>query len=165
MWFNCHYSIEKKPLGTVGPLTLINDLPENFLVVNGDLLTDLNYKEFYKWHIKKGNDITIGTFRLNTKIPSGILKYDDKWNVIEFKEKPIEKHFISMGIYALNRKLIKSLPKNEPYGFDQLITDALEKDLKIKAYLHKSFWFDIGRDEDYKKANEYYQNNHNFFNV
>ena len=159
------YSIEKKPLGTVGPLTLIDDLPEHFLVMNGDLLTDLNYREFYNWHIDNDCDITVGTFKRQTKINIGVLKYNDNFEIYEFKEKPINFHNISMGIYVLNKKVIDILPKNEPYGFDQLIKHAIQKNLKIKAYLHTSFWLDIGQDDDYQMANKYYKENRHIFNI
>ena len=159
------YSIEEKPLGTVGPLTLIDDLPEHFLVMNGDLLTDLNYRVFYNWHIDNDCDITVGTFKMQNKINIGVLKYNEIFEIYEFKEKPINFYNVSMGIYVLNKKVIDALPKNEPYGFDQLIKRAIQKNLKIKAYPHTSFWLDIGRDDDYQKANKYYKENSDIFNI
>ena len=159
------YSLEKKSLGTVGPLTLIEDLPENFLVMNGDLLTDLNYKEFYKWHIDNESDITVGTFRRKTKLDFGVIKYSENLDIYDFKEKPIDFYNVSMGIYVIKKHIIESLPKNEPCGFDQLIKEAINSKLKIKAYPHSSFWLDIGQDDDYQKANEYYMKNKNIFNT
>lgn len=159
------YSLEQKPLGTAGPLTLIDDLPDDFLVMNGDLLTDLNYKEFYKWHIDNESDITVGTFRRKTKLDFGVIKYNENFDINDFNEKPIDFYNVSMGIYVLNKKIIEFLPKNEPYGFDQLITEAIHRKLKVKAYPHSSFWLDIGQDKDYQKANEYYKKNKNIFNI
>ncbi len=153
------YSLEKKMLGTVGPLTLITDLPENFLVMNGDLLTDFNFKQFFNWHIKNKNDISVATFRRMSQNDSGVLKYDKNQNIYEFLEKPIVYNDISMGIYVLNKKVIDPLPKNEPFGFDQLIIRGIDQKLKLKAYPHDSYWLDIGRNDDYQKANEFYINN------
>ncbi|MFX0141655.1 MAG: sugar phosphate nucleotidyltransferase, partial [Candidatus Hodarchaeota archaeon] len=141
------------------PLTLINDLPENFLVMNGDLLTDFNFNKFIHWHIDNNNDISVGTFRRMTKNDSGVLHYDDNQNIYDFVEKPVVYNDISMGIYALKKEIIDPLPKNEFFGFDQLIIDAIKKKLKIKAYPHNSYWLDIGCNDDYEKANEYYINN------
>ena len=161
-----NYSFEKKPLDTVGPLTLINDLPETFLVMNGDLLTDLNFNEFFNWHKKHNNDISVATFKRMTQNDSGVLSYDDQHNIIDFKEKPIEYHNVSMGIYVLNKFIIDSLPKNESIGFDRLIIDAINNKLKIKAYPHDSYWLDIGCTDDYKKANEYFlKNREQFFGL
>lgn len=157
------YSLEKKSLGTVGPLTLIDDLPETFLVMNGDLLTDLNFKDFYEWHKKNNNDISVATFKRMTQNDSGVLYYDDDFNIYDFKEKPIEYHYISMGIYILNKTVIEPLNKNEKVGFDQLIKAAINNKLKTKAYLHDSYWLDIGCDSDYKKANEYFIKNRRQF--
>lgn len=153
------YSLEKKPLGTVGPLTLIKDLPDDFLVMNGDLLTDFNFKHLYNWHIENQNDISVGTFKRMSQNDSGVIKYDDKQNIYEFKEKPVVYNNISMGIYVLNKKVIDPLPYNEPYGFDQLIINSIKGKLKVKAYPHDSYWLDIGCNDDYKKANDYYLNN------
>jgi len=153
------YSLEQKPLGTVGPLTLINNLPETFLVMNGDLLTDLNYKEFYEWHKEKSNDISVATFKRMTQNDSGVLYYDNNLNIYDFKEKPIDFHHISMGIYILNKSVIDPLPKNEKVGFDQLIINAIKNKLRIMAYPHTSYWLDIGSNSDYEKANEYFIKN------
>lgn len=157
------YSLEKKPLGTVGPLTIIDNLPETFLVMNGDLLTDLNYKDFYNWHKKENNDISVATFKRKQQSDSGVLTFDDDQVIYDFKEKPIQYHHISMGIYILNRSIIEPLPKNEPYGFDQLILSAIENKLRIKAYPHPSYWLDIGCNSDYEKANEYFIKNRSQF--
>ncbi len=162
---NIDYSLEKKSLGTVGPLTLIKDLPENFLVMDGDLLTDLNYKEFYNWHLDNECDITVGTFKKKNKLEYGILEYNNNLEIYDFKEKPIDFYNISMGIYVIKKKVVENLPKGEPCGFDQLIKDAINRKLKLKAYPHSSFWLDIGNAEDYQKANEYYKKNRDIFNI
>jgi len=154
-----NYSLEKKPLNTIGPLTLIKDLPDNFLVMNGDILTDLNYKNFFEWHIKNKNDISVATFKRNSKIDFGVLQYNENQQIYEFIEKPVFNFDVSMGIYALNIKVIEPLPKNEPYGFDQLMIDGIKEKFKIKAYPHDSYWLDIGRNDDFQIANEDYINN------
>ncbi|MFW9821471.1 MAG: sugar phosphate nucleotidyltransferase [Candidatus Thorarchaeota archaeon] len=157
------YSLEKKMLGTVGPLTLIKNLPKTFLVMNGDLLTDLDFKKFFEWHIKNDNDISVATFKRMSQNDSGVLYFDDERNIYDFKEKPIEYHNISMGIYVLNKSIIEDLPKNEKIGFDQLILDAIKNKLKIKAYPHTSYWLDIGCNSDYEKANDYFIQNRSQF--
>lgn len=157
------YSLENKPLGTVGPLALVKDLPEIFLVMNGDLLTDLNFKDFYEWHEEHDNDISVATFKRMTQHDSGVLQYDNELNIYDFKEKPIEFHHVSMGIYILNKSVIDPLPKNEKIGFDQLILDAINNKLKIKAYPHNSYWLDIGCSNDYEKANDYFIKNRGQF--
>jgi len=150
------YSLEKKPLSTIGPLTVINDLPDNFLVMNGDILSDINYRKFFNWHVEEENEVTVATFKRVSKIDFGVLKYKENQEIYDFLEKP-EYHFdVSMGIYAIKRSVIESLPKNEMYGFDKLMVDGIKKRLKIKAYPHDSYWLDIGREDDYKVANEDY---------
>ena len=153
------YSLEKNPLGTVGPLTLINNLPDNFLVLNGDILTDLDFERFFNWHIENNNDISVATFKKVNKYDLGIIKYKENQDIYEFEEKPIFSNDISMGVYVLNKKVIDPLPKNERYGFDQLIIRGIKQNLKIKAYPHKHFWLDIGNEEDYQKANEFFIKN------
>jgi len=153
------YSIEEKPLSTIGPLTLIKDLPDNFLVMNGDILSDLDYNKFFNWHIENKNDISVATFKRNLKIDFGILKYNENLQIFEFIEKPIYSYNVSMGIYALNKKVIKPLQKNKAYGFDQLMKDGIKEKLKIKAYPHDSYWLDIGRNDDFQTANRDYVKN------
>ena len=151
---NIDYSLEEKPLSTIGPLTLIQDLPSNFLVMNGDILTDLNYKNLYDWHVHNVNDITVATFKREIKIDFGVLKYKENKRIYEFIEKPVYIFDVSMGVYILNKKVISDLPINEAYGFDQLMADGIKKEYKIMAYPHDSYWLDIGRDDDYQIANE-----------
>ena len=153
------YSLEEKPLNTIGPLTIIKDLPENFLVMNGDVLTDLNYDLFFKWHIENDNDISVATFKRVEKIDFGVLKFNENNEIYEFIEKPNYEFDVSMGVYAINNRIIDSLPKNEPYGFDQLMIDGIKKGFKIKSYFHDSFWLDIGRNSDYNLANKKYLKN------
>jgi len=150
------YSLEEKELSTIGPLTLIKNLPDNFLVMNGDVLTDLNFREFFMWHTENNNDISVATYKRKSKIDFGTLKYNENNDIIEFTEKPEYKFDVSMGVYALNKRVINPLPKNEPYGFDQLMIDGIKSKLKIKAYPHSSYWLDVGRKDDYEKANEDY---------
>ncbi len=148
------YSIEDRPLGTIGPLTLLEDLPENFLVMNGDVFTDLNYAEVFSHHLAKGNDITISTYRRGTRIDFGELEVDDNDRVVRFREKPTYNFNVGMGVNILSRRILKQIPKAAPYGFDNMVLDGLQNGLRIAAYFFDGLWLDIGRPEDYDAANE-----------
>jgi NDP-sugar pyrophosphorylase family protein len=150
------YSLEDKPLSTIGPLTLIQDLPENFLVMNGDILCDMNYKDFLISHIASFCDVTVATYKRDAKIDFGVIRYDNNNMITEFIEKPFYHFDVSMGIYSLNRRVIEELPKGEAYGFDELIIDGLRNKLKLVAYPFDGFWLDIGRPDDYDYCNENY---------
>ena len=145
------YLLENKILGTVGPLTNINDLPENFLVMNGDVLTNINYKSLLNLHKRKKNLITLATFKRDTFIDFGTLE-TKKNKVIKFVEKPTLNFNVSMGVYCLNKKALKNLKKNKFMNFDVFIKNNIKK--KIYAYNHKGFWLDIGRVDDYEYANQ-----------
>ncbi len=150
------YSLEDRPLSTIGPLTLIPDLPENFLVMNGDILCDLDYRAFFDFHVKSGGDVTVSSYKRDTKIDFGVLHYDSSNCIREFIEKPVHHYDVSMGIYGIRRTLIEWLAKGEPYGFDDLMLDGIVKGYRLLAQPFKGFWLDIGRPDDYDYANENY---------
>ena len=157
------YSLEDKPLGTMGPLKLINDLPENFIVMNADILTDLNFDNFYKFHTKNNHLFTISSHSRIEKIDYGVLIRDKKNKLINFKEKPDEKFIVSMGIYAVNKKILTFIPKNKKFGFDDLMYKLIKSKVKINTKDHKNYWLDIGRPEDYLKASEVFDNKRKLF--
>lgn len=148
------YSLENKPLSTIGPLTLIPDLPENFLIMNGDLLTDLPFDEFLKNHIRSGGKITVASYVREQKIDFGVLDSDDSGKIIGFREKPAYTFNVSMGVYALHRSVIEALPQGEPYGFDNLMIDGIAQNKDMRVYPFTGYWLDIGRPDDYERANE-----------
>ena len=145
------YLLESKILGTVGPLSNISNLPENFLVMNGDVLTNINYKSLLNLHKRKKNLITLATFKRDTFIDFGTLE-TKKNKVIRFVEKPTLNFNVSMGVYCLNKSALNNLKKNKFMNFDSFIKHNIKK--KIYAYNHKGFWLDIGRVDDYEYANQ-----------
>lgn len=151
------YSIEEQPLSTIGPLTLIDDLPENFLVMNGDILCDLNYKDFYNYHVNQNNMVTVSTYVRKTKIDFGIIQYDHNFIIDDFTEKPIYSFSVSMGIYCINRSVVTKLKRNNEYGFDDLMIDGIKNHQKYKVKPFEGFWLDLGRPDDYDYCNENYQ--------
>jgi NDP-sugar pyrophosphorylase family protein len=161
---NIDYSIEDRPLNTIGPLKLIENLPENFLVMNGDILTDLNFGDFYKSHIKSSAMGTIATFKREAKIDFGVLTYDEsEKRITEFKEKPVNHYSVSMGIYAFSKKILNIVPDNTPFGFDELMIKMISNKNDLKAYPFEGYWLDIGRPDDYDRANEVFQNLKSYF--
>ena len=150
------YSLEDKPLNTIGPLTLIRDLPENFLVMNSDVLCDLDYKKFYREHVKSGSPISVAVCLRKSVIDFGILKYDARNYLMEFHEKPEHSFDVCMGIHCFKRSFIEKIPKGRPYGFDQLMLDSIRNGDKVHIHKHGGFWLDIGRTEDYQYADEHY---------
>jgi len=150
------YSLEEQPLSTIGPLTLIDDLPEHFIVMNGDVLCDLNYAGFLEYHILRGNDITVSSHKREVKIDYGVLEYDESHCLSSFSEKPTYHFDISMGVYCISRRVIESLEKGKPYGFDNLMLDSLKNGRKVEIRPYDGYWLDIGRPEDFDNANENY---------
>jgi len=157
--WNVHidYSLEEKPLSTIGPLTLIHDLPENFLVMNGDILCDIDYSNFFNYHVNSQNDVTVAVYKRDVKIDFGVLDMNSDNMITEFIEKPSYSFNVSMGIYCLNRRIVEQLPLGEPYGFDNLMLDGIQQKMKIAAMPFHGFWLDIGRPDDYDAANENYE--------
>lgn len=153
------YSTEQDPLGTIGPLKMIKNLPKNFLVMNGDLLTDLDFKQFYNYHLKNGALLTLAVYERKLKSDFGIVKIDESKNIVlDFTEKPEQKFTVNMGIYTLKKEVMKYVPKNKPFGIDDLILTLLRRGETIKVYPYHGYWLDIGRPEDYDKANIDIQN-------
>ena len=148
------YSMEDKPLGTIGPLTLIPDLPENFMVMNGDVLCDLNFAEFFRWHMAQENEVSVSVFRRQQFVDFGVLRYDAEGRITEFIEKPTYDYDVSMGIYCFRRSAIERLRKGATYGFDHLMLDGIKNGWKIRARPFSGYWLDIGRPDDYQTANE-----------
>lgn len=150
------YSLEDRALGTVGPLTLIRDLPENFLVMNSDVLCGLDFRKFYDEHVKNKGQVSVAACSRKSVIDFGVLKYNADHYLTEFQEKPVYRLDVSMGIYCFNRSLIKTLPKGRSYGFDRLMLDSIKNKVKVRIYRFDGFWLDIGRKEDYQYADEHY---------
>jgi NDP-sugar pyrophosphorylase family protein len=146
------YSLEEQPLNTMGPLTLLRDLPENFLVMNGDVLCDLDFRAFYQAHCDAGNDITVSVCRREQFVNYGVLQYGEARRITGFAEKPRYSFEVCMGVNCLNRRIVERLKPGEPYGFDSLMLDGIRDGLKMIARPFDGYWLDIGRPEDYETA-------------
>lgn len=146
------YSFEESELSTIGPLTLIDDLPENFLVMNGDILCDIDYKSFFIKHVNEGSKISVSSFKRHVKIDFGVLRYGSGGRLEKFEEKPEYNFDVSMGIYCINRSVIAALSRGQKYGFDDLMKDSLDKAQVVDVRPFSGYWLDIGRPDDYEHA-------------
>jgi len=146
------YSVEDVPLSTMGPLKMISDLPENFLIMNGDVLTDLNYSQFYDYHVHNQKIFTISAYKRKEKIDYGVLKINEDSNLSGFDEKPTPTYNVSMGVYMANQEILEYIPENTPYGFDSLMYDLLKSKNDVNVRFFDGYWLDIGRPDDYSQA-------------
>lgn len=146
------YSLEDRPLGTMGPLTLLNDLPDDFLVMNGDILTDLDYREFYDFHVSHQNIFTISAFQREVRSEYGVLEIDGQGLLCGFREKPVIKYNVSMGIYMASKRILAHIPWGKAYGFDNLMLDLIENNCPAMVKQFDGYWLDIGRPDDYCQA-------------
>jgi NDP-sugar pyrophosphorylase family protein len=154
---------EDEPLGTIGPLHLVPHLDETFLVMNGDILTDLNYKELFAAHHRKKAIATIATYSRDVNIDFGVLEHDPELRIHTFREKPIYHFEVSMGIYILNKEILKFVPENTAYGFDQLMYALTKNKAEVYSFPYKGYWLDIGRPDDYERSiQEFEQNKEKF---
>jgi len=148
------YSLEDRSLGTMGPLRLIEDLPQHFLVMNGDILTDLDYATFYADHVAAGELFTISSHHREQRIDYGTLEIDTDRRLRQFSEKPVMSYEVSMGVYMVSRDILQYVPAGEPYGFDQLMLALLAGGKTVRVKPFAGYWLDIGRPDDYAQAIE-----------
>jgi NDP-sugar pyrophosphorylase family protein len=158
------YAHERQPLGTAGPLKTLNDLPENFLVMNADIVSDINFRALYDFHVAAAKPLqpclaTIAAYQRTSKIDFGVVELaQDSHRIEAFIEKPVLTHSVSMGVYIFNRQIRDFIPENTFFGFDQLVKTLINEGVKqpdttlLQAYPFEGYWLDIGRVDDYENA-------------
>ncbi len=151
------YAEEDRPLSTIGPLlNFLDRLPEQFLVMNGDVLTDLDYIALLAHHVSSGAPLTVATYRRKVKIDFGTLRTDGG-RIVDFVEKPELSYGVSMGVYAMSRATLEPYPADVPFGLDELVLDLLARDQAPAAFEFAGYWLDIGRPDDYDEANRCFE--------
>lgn len=151
------YSLEDSPLGTMGPLKLIEDLPDHFLVMNGDILTDLNFANFYDDHVRNNTLFSISAAVREHVNLYGVLEKNADNQLTAFLEKPKHTFLVSMGVYMVSREATNHIPSDQPFGFDQLMLKFLELKEKVAVKNFEGYWLDIGRPDDYMQAIEEFE--------
>lgn len=151
------YSREDRPLGTAGPLRLIPELDDHFLVMNGDLLTDLHYGNLMQQHKDEANDATIGVYAKEVKIDLGVLEKDADGRIVDYREKPTLSYDVSMGVYVFRREILDLIPDGY-FDFPDLVLELIKLGRPIRGYAFDGLWLDIGRSEDYAQAIETFEN-------
>jgi len=146
------YVHEEEPLGTAAPLRLVGDLNETFIVMNGDVLTTLDYSDLTRFHRESGNVLTIATHERMIKINYGLLHIDDASRLRDFEEKPEIVSPVSMGIYVMEPSVLNHIPVGTYFDFPDLVKALLRAHEPVGAYRFDGMWFDIGRREDYERA-------------
>ncbi len=151
------YSREGKPLGTAGPLALLSDLPETFLVMNGDILTALNYRRLIEYHQRKKGMVTIAMNQKKVLLELGVMECDRGARLVRYLEKPSFSYSVSMGVYVFERRVLEWIPKGKYLDFPDLIQKLLKLGKRVLGYPTTDLWLDIGRHEDYEEAQRTFQ--------
>ncbi len=151
---NICYSYEEKPLGTAGPIALVNDLEETFLVTNGDVLTTLDLKELIGFHKSRNAIATIASYQRQVHIDFGVLQMNGDCTVIGYNEKPNIDYVVSMGIYVFEPDVLKYIPKNQYLDFPDLVLKLIAAGERVLSFPFDGYWKDLGRPDDYEQAAE-----------
>jgi NDP-sugar pyrophosphorylase family protein len=149
------YAQEDNPLGTAAPLRLIDGLDETFLMMNGDVLTTIDYGDFIRYHREHGNVLTVATRERTIKVDYGVLRvngHNGSRRVNGWEEKPEVVSTVSMGIYALEPRALQYIPESGYFDLPELVQALLQAEEPVGAYAFDGVWFDIGRQDDYQKA-------------
>ena len=151
------YCLEDKPLGTAGSISLVKDLSENFLVMNGDLLTTIDYGQMMRNHINSGAIATVGVFPRDVRIDFGVVELDADGEIMGYREKPKLEYMVSMGVNAFHKSVLQFIPHNEYLDMPNLIMKLKDDKKKVMSFRSKCEWLDIGRSEDYERAIERFE--------
>lgn len=153
---NIAYSLEEQPLGTAGPLALIPGLNRTFLVMNGDVLTTLSLKKMLAFHRKQRALITLAVNHRVQPVNYGVIRYNRRRAVTAYIEKPQLDYDVSMGVYLLEPAALAFIPRGRPLDVPDLVRRVMRAGRKVAAYVSHDYWLDIGRHDDYARAQEDY---------
>jgi len=153
------YSHESKPLGTAGPLSLIENLTSPFLVMNGDILTTLNYSALINYHKEKEAIATIAMHKRTVDVDFGVIELNTNSEITNYIEKPNLKYLVSMGIYIFETRVLNYIKPNEKLDFPDLVKKLLGNNEKVIGYPSNDYWLDIGRYDDYQRAIDEFEEN------
>lgn len=142
------YSLEAEPLGTAGPIALVERLDETFLVLNGDLLCSLDYRDMIDRHRASGAAATIASYAKEVKIQLGVLETEGD-RLVDYVEKPVLSYRVSMGIYAMEPAVLRFVPKGERLDLPDLVKRLMAGGEKVNLYRFDGYWRDIGTMEEY----------------
>lgn len=148
---NIKYIQETKALGTAGPLRLIKGLKEPFMVMNGDILTKLNFLDMLAYHKKNGAEITVAVKKYTNQLPFGTLAISGQ-QILDIKEKPVTKHFISTGIYIIQPRVLKLIPPDTFFTMPDLLKALIKAGKKVIKYEFEEYWLAIEQMEQLKEA-------------
>lgn len=149
------YLRENKPLGTIGSVLLVEKFQhDDILVMNSDLLTNIDFADFYKTFKESDADMAVAATTYHVDVPYAVLEADENQNVKTLKEKPRYTYFSNAGIYIMKRKLLSMIPQNEFYDITDLMEKVIAMDHKLITYPINGYWLDIGNHADFKKAQE-----------
>jgi NDP-sugar pyrophosphorylase family protein len=151
------YSVEENPLGTAGPIRQVPGLDTTFLVMNGDILTNLNFKEFLDFHRKHGTSATVAIHKRQVNIDFGVLEIGKDAEIVSYTEKPQLDLYVSMGIYLFEPKVLDYISPMERLDLPDLIKRLLAAGEKVQGYSSPCYWLDIGRPDDYRLALEEFE--------
>jgi len=157
------YSREDEPQGTAAPLRLLDNLDDDFLMLNGDILTTLSFGSFFERHLAQRSDLTIFTHEKTVPIDLGVLELDDRKQFRRYIEKPVYRFTVSTGIYAMSRSMLSLIPREGRFDMPDLVTAAGAAQRKIGIIDDAVRWLDIGRPDDYEIANELFEANQREF--
>jgi NDP-sugar pyrophosphorylase family protein len=152
------YSHEDEPLGTAGPIALLApDLKRTFLVMNGDLLTTLDYAAMVRFHREHGAVATVSLFDKEVNIDLGVIETDDGHHITGYVEKPMFHYQVSMGVYVMEPDVLHYIPTGLKFDLPDLVKTLIANRLPVIGYQFDGYWLDIGRQEDYIQAVELFQ--------
>lgn len=152
-----NYIREEEPLGTAGSMYVLKGARKPFLVMNGDVLTDINFKKLLEFHEKSRAILTIATHRRRVKTDLGVIEIDGKQNITNYLEKPIREYFVSMGIYVYSPSVLKYIEPKKYLDFPDIVLRLIKNKEKVMGYTSDDFWLDIGKPEDYARAVEEFE--------
>lgn len=155
------YIEETKRLGTAGALSLLKELPtEPFFVMNGDLLTKVNFEQLLDFHTTTKATATMCVREYEYQIPYGVIETENH-SLLSIVEKPVHKNFVNAGIYVLSPSALKRVPNDGFYDMPELFKTLMTDNNRVSAFPLREYWLDIGRIDDYEKANGDYSDNFN----
>jgi NDP-sugar pyrophosphorylase family protein len=158
------YSHEEEPLGTAGPLCLVADqLDQHFLVMNGDLLTTMNYRRAFETHVAQGVPASISVYRREVKVDFGVVEQDPPGYLGRYVEKPTLSYDVSMGINFLSRDVLRYMEPGKRLDMPELVTRIVAAGQKVACYREDCYWLDIGRADDYQTATEEFEKRRDLF--